>query len=68
MSYVKPSGPADTAGLRVGDAIISLEGQRVADLGLERVQQYLQPGSIGVGRRLTFALARGNTVTITAVR
>jgi hypothetical protein len=71
ITQVKPGGPAAQAGLAAGDAIASLAGRAVKDLGGEKVEQYLASGSIGVGTTVQLGIERAGqklTVAITSVK
>ena len=62
---VEPGGPADRAGLLVGDIITAIDGKAVADT--DDVQAAL--GIEAVGRTLELSLVRGGapaTVAVTA--
>lgn len=63
VAVVRPGGPAATAGLRVGDEIVSVDGQSVRG-----GDAYLFSGLIGVpaGTAVTLGLANGTSVQITA--
>jgi S1-C subfamily serine protease len=55
---VEPGGPAQKAGLLIGDILVSLAGQNIARL--EDVQSHLQPENIG--KSLTAKFVRGGAV------
>lgn len=55
---VEPDGPADNAGVLIGDVFVSLDGHRVADT--EDVQSVLE--SHGVGQRIEVEALRGGAV------
>jgi C-terminal processing protease CtpA/Prc len=46
VSNVMKGAPADTGGLKVGDAILSIDGRDARELGTTSVQ-YLAPGKAG---------------------
>jgi carboxyl-terminal processing protease len=75
ITGVVPKGPADLAGLRAGDRVLSVDGQALASLGLERAAQALD-GPRGKAMRvevqredavLSFRLVR-DLVNLPAVR
>lgn len=71
ITQVKPEGPAAKAGLIAGDAITSLAGRAVKDLGGSQVQQYLSSGSIGVGTMVQLGIERAGqklNVAVTSVK
>jgi S1-C subfamily serine protease len=55
---VEPEGPADKAGIVIGDVLVSLAGQSIARF--EDVQSHLQPENIG--KSLTAKIVRGGAV------
>lgn len=65
---VAPGGPAEQAGMLVGDAIVALDGHAVSDVGAEMAAQLLSSGRIGVGAQVALTLERGTTVTLTAAK
>ena len=70
VASVKPGGPAEGAGVRVGDKIVSIEGVAVADLTPVLAQTLLASGTVGAGQKLQLGLDRAGTVaqiTIIAV-
>jgi S1-C subfamily serine protease len=65
---VKAGGPAEAAGVVVGDKISSVDGHTVAELGIVQAMTFLSSGSIGIGETATLVLERGATVSITSVK
>jgi hypothetical protein len=62
VAIVRPDGPAAKVGVKVGDEIVSVDGQDVRGDPF----QYWQLAYVPPGTTLTIGLARGETVTITA--
>ncbi|MCH7342162.1 RIP metalloprotease RseP [Pelomonas sp. CA6] len=58
LGEIKAAGPADRAGLRAGDRVLSIDGQPIVDgaQARERVRQALQEGE---GRRMRWQVQRG---------
>lgn len=61
-------GPAAQAGIRAGDAIVSVDGRSVGDLGIEVAKRLLASGNVGVGQTVTIGLKRDATIKLTAVK
>jgi S1-C subfamily serine protease len=63
VSLIRPTGPAAKSGLRVGDVIVSVDGQDVRG-----ANDYLYAALLEVrtGTTVTLGLGRGDKVTITA--
>lgn len=59
VAHVEPSGPAEKAGVLLGDVLIELDGKPVADT--ESVQDALR--AAGVGKSLEATLVRAGAVT-----
>jgi protocatechuate 3,4-dioxygenase beta subunit len=68
VTSVKAGGPAEAAGVVVGDKITSVDGHTVAELGPMQAMTFLSSGSVGIGETATLALERGATVSITSVK
>jgi len=62
VSDVKPGGPADGAGVKVGDKITSIDGTPVDALGTAIGQQLISSGTVGVGQAVQLGLDRGGAV------
>jgi len=70
VASVKPGGPAEGAGVRVGDKIVAVEGVAVAELTPALAQTLVASGTIGVGQQVQLGLDRAGAaaqVTIIAV-
>lgn len=63
---VPPDSPAERGGLRAGDRLVSVDGQTVAGLTAEKVQQLLA-GEVGSTARLQ-VLREGETRTLAIKR
>lgn len=63
VTHVDPGGPADRAGVLLGDLVTAVDGQAVRDL--RDVAAQLGPES--VGRRMTFSLIRGGVLQQLAI-
>ena len=57
--HVEPSGPADRAGMLLGDILVELQGKSLE--GIERVQQILS--SANVGEKVPVTVLRGGSPT-----
>jgi carboxypeptidase family protein/PDZ domain-containing protein len=71
VTYVKPGGPADQAGVKVDDKVKTIGGQTIAQMNVTNAWTYLSSGSIGVGVTVQLGLDRGGQqldVTITSVK
>jgi hypothetical protein len=70
VASVKPGGPAEAAGVRVGDKITSINGVAVAEVTPVIAQTLLASGTVGIGQQFQLGLDRAGTaaqVTILAV-
>ena len=63
VAHVRPGGPAATAGLAVGDVIVSVDGY---DLTGVNVMLYGTLTAVLPGRQIVLGLRGGNQVEITA--
>jgi membrane-associated protease RseP (regulator of RpoE activity) len=64
VGFVLPGGPADTAGLKIGDLVTAIDGARVASVDDARARAPGAPGS-----PVTFTVSRtGNAVSVPMVR
>ena len=71
VTAVKAGGPAEAAGVQVGDKLVSIDGQPVSALGVTPAVQFLSSGQIGVGVVVALGLDRGGTAvqaTVTSVK
>ena len=69
VANVKPGGPAEQAGVKVGDRIVTIDGHPVTDL--EHSRQLVASGIVGVGQVVQLGLDRAGTplqISITAVK
>jgi S1-C subfamily serine protease len=57
--HVEPSGPADRAGILLGDILVELQGKPLE--GLESVQEILSSGKIG--EKVPVTVLRGGSPT-----
>ena len=70
VDSVKPGGPAEGAGVRVGDKIASINGIPVAELTAELAKTLLASGTVGVGQSFQLGVDRAGTaaqITVIAV-
>ncbi len=70
VASVKPGGPAEGAGVRVGDKIAAINGIAVADLTADIGKTLLESGTVGVGQSFQLGVDRAGTAaqfTIVAV-
>ena len=67
MTKVKVGGPAERAGIKVGDSIATVDDQAVAALGLERTQRFLASEVVGVGQTARLTLRSGARASMTAI-
>ena len=63
VGVVRPGGPAEAAGLKVGAVIVAVDGHDV--LG-EHAPRYETLARVAVGRTIELGLEGGETVTLTA--
>ena len=68
VTHVRPTSPAERAGIKIGDAIAGIDGQTVAALGAARTQRLLASEAVGVGQTVDVLLASGLRTTLTAIR
>ncbi len=71
VTAVKAGGPAEAAGVQVGDKITTIDGQAVSVLGAQQSAQFLSSGQIGVGEVVQLGLDRGGATvqaTITSIK
>jgi S1-C subfamily serine protease len=59
VAHIEPQGPAEQAGVLLGDIVIELDGQQVVDT--ESVQEVLRAGK--VGDKIEASLVRAGTTT-----
>jgi len=67
VQHVKNGGPADLAGIQVGDEIVSIEMRAVIDLGLERARRLLASDNVSIDKTITLGLVTNRSVTLTSV-
>ncbi len=70
VASVKPGGPAEAAGVQVGDKITSINGVAIAEVTPMIAQTLLASGTVGIGQQFHLGLDRAGTaaqVTILAV-
>ncbi len=59
-------GPADKAGVRPGDALVTIDGKSVASIGTSHAEQLLGTDNIRAGQTIALEVERdGSTLTIT---
>ena len=71
VAGVRSSGPAEEAGVTVGDRIVSIDGRLVADLGVEIAGQLVAAGAMVPGQRVQLGLERAKaplSITLVAVK
>jgi Carboxypeptidase regulatory-like domain/PDZ domain len=68
VTSVRPDGPAELAGIKVGDVIVTIDGVAVASIDLESAKRLVISGNVSIGQTATLGLARGATITVTAVK
>jgi putative serine protease PepD len=60
IQEIKPGGAAETAGLRIGDVVLAVDGQRIT--GSQSLIDTLNEYS--AGDRVTLTVLRGGSLTI----
>ena len=71
VASVKAGGPAEQAGVAVGDKIVTINGAAVSDITAAVAKDALGSGSIGVGQVFALGLDRAGTpvqATVTSVK
>lgn len=68
VAKVKNGGPADIAGIKVGDSILAVNALPVVTIGLQRAQRLITSESVGVGQTVTLTLANGSSSRLTAIK
>jgi hypothetical protein len=71
VASVKEGGPAATAGMQVGDRVVSINGREVATLTPQLAQTLIASGTVGVGQQVQLAIERagaGITLTLVSVK
>jgi membrane-associated protease RseP (regulator of RpoE activity) len=68
VTRVKAGGPAERAGIKVGDSIVAVEGQTLAVLGADRARRFLASEVVSIGQAFTVSLANGTKFSMTAIR
>lgn len=68
VTMVSDGGPAATAGLKVGDLIVSIDGRAVSEIGAAPATQMLSSGSVGVGQSFRLGLKSGATIVMTSAK
>lgn len=69
LTWIEPGGPAERAGLRVGDRVVGFDGLDEAKLGAPTLVDAFQPSRIQTGREYALQLVRDGSpleVTIAA--
>jgi protocatechuate 3,4-dioxygenase beta subunit len=66
ITEVDPSSPAERAGIRIGDTIVSIDGIAVTQLGARLARVLLSRDTLTAGETYQLGLARGLTVSVTA--
>jgi membrane-associated protease RseP (regulator of RpoE activity) len=64
VAFVRPGGPAETAGLKVGDVIISVDGHDIT--AVESYSIYTALTNVGPGTTIELGLDAGGTRSLTA--
>src|SRR5688500_18091671 len=68
VTSVKEGGPAALDGVQVDDKITAIEGQPIKQLTSSTAQKLISSGTVGVGQTVKVTLARGPTLSLTAVK
>jgi hypothetical protein len=71
VSNLKPGGPAEGAGVKVGDKIVAIDGHPVADVTAEVASQLLSSGQVTLGQVVQLSIDRGGTksdISVTAAK
>ncbi|MBA3454568.1 MAG: carboxypeptidase regulatory-like domain-containing protein [Deltaproteobacteria bacterium] len=61
VSSVKSGGPAEAAGVRIGDKLVTINGTAVAELTPELSQTLISSGTVGVGESFLLGVDRAGT-------
>jgi C-terminal processing protease CtpA/Prc len=67
---VDKGGPADKAGVKVGDQIVSVDGRPVATIGVPAARELVSPERVKVGQTVQLGLKRKDedvSASVTAV-
>ncbi|MBA3461476.1 MAG: carboxypeptidase regulatory-like domain-containing protein [Deltaproteobacteria bacterium] len=68
VTRVRPTSPAERAGIKIGDSIAGIDGKSVAALGAPRTHRLLASEAVGVGQTVEVLLASGLRTTMTAIK
>ncbi|MEM7153761.1 MAG: sigma-70 family RNA polymerase sigma factor [Myxococcota bacterium] len=67
ISWIDPAGPAATAGLQVGDRVLSVDGIDESKVGTETLRQMLTAGRIRAAQRYVLRVERDGGPTTIAI-
>jgi hypothetical protein len=66
VMHLQTGGPAASAGLEVGDSIVSIDGRDVAELTFPIAKRLFLDGAVSAGQRVRLGLARQVTIEVVA--